>query len=62
MELVDVSDSKSDGSNTVSVRVRPRAPFENNLRRLLIRKFLFYTSFYIPKTILYLKLKNLVIK
>ena len=42
MELADVTDSKSVGSDTVRVRPPPSAPEERPLQRLPLRRFLFW--------------------
>ena len=47
VELADASDSKSDGSDTVSVRLRPAAPKSRTLK-FKVRDFSFF----------YCKLKN----
>lgn len=47
MELVDVGDSKSPGSDTVPVRVRPRAPMQNSKSRFVKRLFFYFTEFFV---------------
>ena len=44
MELVDVSDSKSDGGDTVAVRLRPPLPFVH-YARFFYFPYLFLLSF-----------------